>query len=322
MTGFIAAVDARTQLAGQNRMELLLFRLRGEQRFGINVFKVREVIQCPRLTTVPESNHIVCGVANIRGKTISVIDLGVAIGMPPIEDTATAFLVITEYNRNIQGFLVSSVDSIVNHNWEQILSPPEGSVAKGYLVAVTHVDEELVGILDVERVLAELRGFDTTMSEEDIAANTMVNEERNLVLIADDSVVARTQVSKTIEQLGGEVVVTCDGLEAWDLLNKWVETESSEFQRLSLIVSDIEMPRMDGYTLCTRIRDHAGLRHFPVVLHTSMSGGFNESMVEKVGADDFVSKFDPKDLGESISTHMNKKHDSSASNEAALAHAS
>ena len=156
MTGFIAAVDARTQLAGQNRMELLLFRLRGVRRFGLNVFKVREVIQCPRLTVLPKSDQVVRGVANIRGKTISVIDLGVAIGMEPIAVIETAFLVITEFNRRVQGFLVESVDSIVNHNWEQILPPPSCNGAQGYLTAVTHVGEELVGIIDVERVLAEL----------------------------------------------------------------------------------------------------------------------------------------------------------------------
>ena len=289
-------------------MELLLFRLRDHRRFGINVFKVREVIQCPRLTLVPHSDRVVCGVANIRGKTISVIDLGVAIGMPPIEDTSLAFLVITEYNRHVQGFLVGSVDSIVNHTWEQILPPPAGDSAQGYLTAVTRVDEEIVGILDVERVLTELMGMNTDISDEVREASSMEQAERKMVLIADDSVVARNQVKRTVEQLGGETVLACDGLEAWELLSSWVQDDAPELKQLALIVSDIEMPQMDGYTLTTKIRESAELKHFRIVLHTSMSGGFNESMVEKVGADAFIPKFDPEELGSSIHAHMNKTH--------------
>ena len=300
MTGFIAAVDARTQLAGQNRMELLLFCLRGKRRFGLNVFKVREVVQCPRLTVLPKSDQVIRGVANIRGKTISAIDLGVAIGMPPIANIETAFLVITEFNRHVQGFLVESVDSIVNHNWEQILPPPSLNGAQGYLTAVTHVDEELVGIIDVERVLAELFGIETEISDEARETRSMASEEKKLVLIADDSVVARNQVKRTVEQMGGETVVACDGLEAWELLTTWLQEDAPELDRLSMIVSDIEMPKMDGYTLVTKIREHADLKHFNVVLHTSMSGGFNESMIEKVGADAFIAKFDPEELSKEL----------------------
>ncbi|MEM7292753.1 MAG: chemotaxis protein [Pseudomonadota bacterium] len=308
MTGFIAAVDARTQLAGQNRMELLLFRLHGPQRFGINVFKVREVIQCPKLTSIPESHHVVCGVANIRGKTVSVIDLGAAIGMPSVEDRESAFLVITEYNRNIQGFLVDSVDSIVNHNWQSILSPPEGGVAQGYLTAVTHVDDEIVSILDVERVMVEVLGSNTEISAENLMVNSFDQNENNLILIADDSVVARNQMVRTIEQMGGEVAVACDGQEAWDILTGWADQDAPELGRLSLIVSDIEMPKMDGYTLTTRIREHPALSHYRVVLHTSMSGGFNENMVEKVGADAFIPKFNPDELSNCLMENLNKQH--------------
>ena len=317
MTGFIAAVDARTQLAGQNRMELLLFRLRGDRRFGINVFKVREVIQCPRLTMVPKSDRVVCGVANIRGITISVIDLGVAVGMPPIEDTRAAFLVITEYNRNVQGFLVGSVDSIVNHTWQQILPPPSGSSSQGYLTAVTHVDDEIVGIIDVERVLSELMGIQAEVSEESRQERSMADCAKRLVLIADDSVVARNQVQRTVEQLGGETIITCDGLEAWELLSTWVAEDAPELKDLALIVSDIEMPQMDGYTLTTKIRESAELRHFRVLLHTSMSGGFNESMIEKVGADAFIPKFDPEELSRILYDNLNQRHDSSDTTAAA-----
>ena len=127
MAGVLDSVNQRTQLVGQNRLELLLFRLRGRQRFGINVFKVREVLQCPNLTALPKSNHFIRGVAHIRGQTISVIDLSLAVGGPKIEDVKNSFVIIAEYNRSVQGFLVGSVERIVNMNWEAIMPPPSGS---------------------------------------------------------------------------------------------------------------------------------------------------------------------------------------------------
>ncbi len=126
MAGILDGVDMRTQLAGHNRLELLLFRLYGKQRFGINVFKVQEVIQCPALTQIPQSHPVVRGISNMRGKTITVMDLSMAVGGPPVRDTAGKFVIITEYNRRVQGFLVGAVDRIINMNWQDILPPPRG----------------------------------------------------------------------------------------------------------------------------------------------------------------------------------------------------
>ena len=126
MAGILDGVDMRTKLAGHNRLELLLFRLGGRQRFGINVFKVQEVIQCPTLTSVPQSHPVVLGIASMRGKTIPIMDLSRAIGAAPVADHRDKFVIVTEYNRNVQGFLVDSVDRIVNMNWGDILPPPKG----------------------------------------------------------------------------------------------------------------------------------------------------------------------------------------------------
>ncbi len=294
MSGFIASVDARTQLAGHNRMELLLFRLKSPQRFAINVFKVREVIQCPPLTQIPRAHHVVRGIVNIRGKTIPVIDLGMAVGLPPIGEIAGCFLVISEYNRHEQGFLVDSVDRIVNQNWQEILPPPKGSGDSGYLTAVTRVDEELIGVLDVERVLAEVIGSDDVVSEAVIGEARL--GEPNTVLVVDDSVVARNQIKRTVQQIGAEYMLANDGQQALDLLTSMAADDPDAFARLTLIISDIEMPQMDGYTLVTHLRNHEALRHLPVILHTSMSGNFNKAMVDKVGADEFIAKFEPDEL--------------------------
>jgi len=146
MASILDSVNQRTQLVGQNRLELLLFRLNGRQRFGINVFKVREVLQCPPLTVMPKLNSCIRGVAHIRGQTISVIDLSMAMGKRPIEDLTKCFIIISEYNRSIQGFLVHSVERIINMNWESILPPPKGAGRINYMTAVTEVDGELVEI--------------------------------------------------------------------------------------------------------------------------------------------------------------------------------
>ena len=134
-----------------NRMELLLFRLTGKLRYGINVFKVQEVIQCPSLTHIPNSHPVVCGIANIRGKTLSIIDLGAAIGQAALPSVAGRFVIIAEYNRSTIGFLVSGVDRIVNLTWGEIIPPPKASGKEHFLTAVTRVDDELVEILDVEK---------------------------------------------------------------------------------------------------------------------------------------------------------------------------
>ena len=150
------SVNQRTQLVGQNRLELLLFRLNGSQLYGINVFKVKEVLQCPRLTVMPKSSQVVRGVANIRGGTIPILDLALATGRHALRDVANSFVIITEYNTKVQGFLVHSVERIVNMNWESIHPPPKGTGRDHYLTAVTRVDNQLVEIIDVENILAEV----------------------------------------------------------------------------------------------------------------------------------------------------------------------
>ncbi len=302
MPGVMASVDQRTQLAGRNRLELLMFHLDGEQLYGINVFKVREVLPCPRLSSIPRSHHVVRGIANIRGRTISVMDLSMAVGGPPVGDLESAFLIISEYNRSVQGFLVRGVDRIVNLNWKDILSPPSGtSAGASYLTAVTHVDEKMVEVIDVERVLAEVIGAKENVSEDLKGKIIEPNSEKNLVLVSDDSIVARKQVCKTLkEDMGLETVTAKDGRQALDLLKQWATDDDPQLGRLALIISDIEMPEMDGYTFTTEVRADPKLEHLYIILHTSMSGVFNQSMVDSVGANKFIAKFDPNILAEAI----------------------
>ncbi|MEC8904014.1 MAG: chemotaxis protein CheV, partial [Pseudomonadota bacterium] len=293
-------VNQRTQLVGQNRLELLLFRLNGRQRFGINVFKVREVLQCPPLTAMPKLNPLVRGVAHIRGQTISVIDLSMATRGRKIEDLSNAFIVIAEYNRSVQGFLVGAVERIINTNWDAIMPPPQGTGRASYLTAVTEVENELIEILDVEKILNEISPLNAEVSSEVAEGLTTEGQENKIIFIADDSAVARNQVKKALTSLGLEIELAKNGLEALNRLKEIAEEYGDVTNRVGVLVSDIEMPEMDGYTLTAEIKNTPELQKLHVVLHTSLSGVFNQAMVQKVGADDFIAKFHPDELATAV----------------------
>ena len=300
MSGILDSVNQRTQLVGQNRLELLLFRLNGRQRFGINVFKVREVLQCPPLTSMPKLNPLVRGVAHIRGQTISVIDLSMATGGRKIEDLKTAFIVIAEYNRSVKGFLVGAVERIINTNWDAIMPPPQGTGRASYLTAVTEVEGELVEILDVEKILNEISPLNTEVSQEVASTlNTDAHKDK-IIFIADDSSVARNQVKRALTTLGLEIEMAKNGLEALKRLKEIAAETGDVTDKVGVLVSDIEMPEMDGYTLTAEIKNTPELQKLHVVLHTSLSGVFNQAMVKKVGADDFIAKFHPDELASAV----------------------
>ncbi|GAB5380781.1 MAG: chemotaxis protein CheV [Aliiglaciecola sp.] len=308
MSGILDSVNQRTQLVGQNRLELLLFKLNGRQRFGINVFKVREVLQCPPLTSIPKQNHLVRGVAHIRGQTISVIDLSMATGGRKIENVSDAFIIIAEYNRSVQGFLVGSVERIINTNWDAIMPPPQGTGKASYLTAVTEVENELIEILDVEKILNEISPLNTTVSE-DLAADLDMSEDAQhdkIIFIADDSSVARNQVKKALTALGLKIEAAKNGLEALNRLKEIAAETGDVTDKVGVIVSDIEMPEMDGYTLTAEIKNTPELQNLKVVLHTSLSGVFNQAMVKKVGADDFIAKFHPDELATAVQKWFDK----------------
>lgn len=301
----MAGVDARTQLVGRNRLELLLFRLGGKQRFGINVFKVREVIKCPSLTRAPHAHHAISGITNMRGQTITIMDLALAIGKPEVSDLSESSVIVTEYNRHIQGFLVSDVDRIVNLNWEEIKAPPSGIGNQNFLTAITNVGSELVEIIDVEKVMANIMGFRSEVSEEITESRTEDEFAGSHVLVVDDSAMARKQIIRVLDQMNIEYSTAKNGKEAWDLLRGWADDKSTPISdKCSLVLSDVEMPEMDGYTLTKNIKSDAILKELHVLLHSSLSGTFNQNMVKKVGANDFLAKYNCDELAKRVLEHL------------------
>ncbi len=296
MAGILDTVDQRTQLVGENRLEILMFRLAGRQLFAINVFKVQEVVQLPRLRLMPHRHPHVCGVVTLRGQTLPVIDLSQAIGMRPQTPSENSTIIVTEYNRSVQAFLVGGVDRILNLNWESIQPPPGGAGRQHYLTAITKVDEQIVEIIDVEKVLAEITPMSTRVSDEKLADPLLAQAVGREVLLVDDSSVALSQLRETLAQLGIRTHTASDGLKGLQALKKWADSGEDMRDKLLMVFTDAEMPEMDGYRLTTEIRHDPRLRDLYVVLHTSLSGSFNEAMVKKVGCDNFLSKFQPDKL--------------------------
>lgn len=309
MAGVMDSVNQRTQLVGQNRLELLLFRLAGNQLYGINVFKVKEVLQCPKLTLLPKLNPVVRGVAHIRGGTLPIIDLNKATGGPGLSDLSTAFVIITEYNYRVQGFLVRSVERIVNMNWSEIHPPPRGTGRDHYLTAVTRVDEKTVEIIDVEKILAEVVPTVETISSGVIDERTQAEAVSRKVLIVDDSSVARKQVARCLQEVGVEIVALNDGRQALDWLKEIADRGEDVSKHLLMMVSDIEMPEMDGYTLTAEVRNDPRMNKLHIMLHTSLSGVFNQAMVKKVGADEFLAKFKPDELAKRVIDRLHALRD-------------
>jgi len=306
MSKLLDSIDQRTRLVGENRLELLMFRLRGRQLFAINVFKVQEVVKVPVLRAVPHSHPHVKGVAYLRDQTVPVIDLSAAIGSGPLTDMGNANLIVAEYNRSVQAFLIGAVDRIINLNWELILPPPKGTGRSHFLTAITRLDEQLVEILDVERVLADIIPYNTQVSKEVLDAElaSEAKKRKLKLLMADDSPTAIRQVQATLQNLGIEVIYVQDGLQALKQLQEWVREGRSIDEEIFMLITDAEMPEMDGYRLTAEIRKDPALKDLYVVLHTSLSGSFNKAMVEKVGCDDFLSKFQPDDLAKVVQKRL------------------
>ncbi len=294
-------VDARTKLAGSNKMELLLFSLGTNETFGINVFKVREVSPTPPITLTPNMPYGVEGVISLRGSIIPVITLSKFIKLENAPEGIGETMIVTEFSRHTQGFLVKDVDRIIRVDWDRV-KPPENMLAgqDGMITAITELDDgRLVSILDVERILVEVLG------EKALPTLPRVETGHDItVFFADDSVVARKEIVSVLDKLGMKYIQANDGLEAWERLKAMAKRSVDERQQvrehLNLILVDAEMPEMDGYVLTRNIKADSRFAGIPVVMHSSLSSEANRTMGQRVGVDAYVAKFDPAVLADTL----------------------
>jgi len=314
MATLMQSVDDRTRLAGANRLEVLLFSLGKdketdrEEVFGINVFKIREVMHVPEVTQAPDMPAGVKGMVCLRGDMIPVIDLVHFCNLNMSEEPKV--LVVTEFNRKTQGFLVSSVEQILRMEWNEIKVPPDMLANRlgGLVTAVTELkDGRIVMVLDVEKVLAE--------TSTDLDDPTRFEGVENLntkatILFADDSSVARKQISKTLDTLGIDYMSAKNGEEAWERLDeqaKYAESIGIPMRDvIRLVLTDIEMPGMDGYVLTRKIKDDPRMKDLPVIMHSSLSADANISIGKSVGVNAYVAKFDPRELAKTLEPFLKK----------------
>jgi two-component system, chemotaxis family, chemotaxis protein CheV len=309
MSELLKNIDARTRLAGTNKLEILLFSLGTDTRtgrcetFGINVFKVREVMRTPAITSAPDMPSSVKGMVSLRGALVPVVDLAEYVGVT--SGTARDIMIVTEYNGHTQGFLVESVDTILRLDWAQMRVPPEMLTAKmgGLVTAVTELeDNRLVMLLDVEKVLAETTNIDDSLQF--VSIKPLETKDDGMVLFADDSSVARGQIQRTLDALGVKYISTVNGRAAWDELRKLAAYAESIGKKpkdlIYLVLTDVEMPEMDGYILTKTIKTDPAFAGIPVLMHSSLSSSSNQQLGRSVGVDEYVSKFEAQRLAETL----------------------
>lgn len=314
MSELINEIDARANLAGTNKLEILLFRIGGSEHkslYGINVFKVKEVLNAPEITAVPDHHPSVRGMVSLRGEIVPVVDIAKHAGLNYGEDPG--IMIVTEYNGEIQGFLVREVDKITRLNWADVRTPPDMMQSQngGLVTAVTELpdrpeNDRLVMLLDVEKIMAEIstgKGDDQSFLRVREQCKSESFSDR-LVFYTDDSSVARSQIKKTLDAIGVQGAFATNGRQAWDLLNGLANDAESKGQKLRehlhLILTDVEMPEMDGFALTKKIKSDNRFDGIPVVVHSSLSGSSNRSLGENVGVDFHVDKFKLEELANVI----------------------
>ncbi|MBK8336530.1 MAG: chemotaxis protein CheV [Sterolibacteriaceae bacterium] len=314
MSELLKNIDARTRLAGTNKLEILLFTLGQNSRtgrretFGINVFKVREVMRRPEITAAPEMPSSVEGMVSLRGALVPVVDLAKYARLDT--ETPRDVMIMTEYNGHIQGFLVEGVDTILRLDWSQMRVPPEMLMSNmgGLVTAVTELaDHRLVMMLDVEKVLSETTNIDDEYLFKDIKP---VEAANSTVFFADDSSVARNQIQRTLDAMQVPYVASVNGRQAWEELDRIasyaIAHGKSVCDTVALLLTDVEMPEMDGYILTKKIKSDPRFAGVPVIMHSSLSGMSNQHLGLSVGVDEYVAKFEPQRLAETLARILKK----------------
>lgn len=312
MSELLKSIDARTKLAGTNKLEILLFSLGTNsltgrrETFGINVFKVREVMRTPPITAAPEMPASVEGMVSLRGVLVPVVDLARYARVNT--DTPRSIMIVTEYAGHTQGFLVEAVDTILRLDWSQMKVPPEMLMAEmgGLVTAVTELpDGRLVMMMDVEKVLSETTNYDDEIVYRNIKP---LSNPKLTVFFADDSVVARKQIVRTLEAMNVKYVGAINGREAWNELEKIAAYALASGQEVtdlvSLVLTDVEMPEMDGYILTKKIKTDSRFAGVPVIMHSSLSGMSNQQLGKSVGVDEYVPKFEAQKLSETLTRRL------------------
>ncbi|HEV8077630.1 MAG TPA: chemotaxis protein [Marinobacter sp.] len=274
--------------------KLLLFQLTDQRLFGLGTLKIREIMPFRRLTRLPHSHHAIAGTATFRESAVPVIDMAAAIGYPALspEECAEASIIVTDVQRQEIGFMVRSVQRIVEADWKTVLPPPHALGKNAFITGLLTLDDALVQLLDLELLLA--RVYPESLSSQDVLLNDVEIETlRNMsILLVDDSRVARKQLCDLLDRKNIDYQVTENGAAAFEYLLD----SSARGKPVDILVSDIEMPGLDGYELTFKVRDNSQLHQPYIILHTSLNSKMSLSYAEQVGANTALTKFDADEL--------------------------
>lgn len=305
-------------VTADGKFELLLFRLgegagtKHSELFGINVFKVREIVVAPQITAIVNAPQFAVGLANVRGQLIPVIDLPGLAGCTPV--TNTGVVLVTEFARTTQAFLVDEVVEIIQMEWKHLLAAD--SAHAGMVSGVARIDGDtpnsrLAQILDVEQILRDvLPGQHGSESAESEVPEVRLPQGTR-ILFADDSHVARMLVEKSMQSMQVDFISVKNGKEAWERLlamhTEAVAQGKRARDKVALVLTDLEMPEMDGFTLTRNIKQDARFSGIPVIIYSSLTGSASEGHANAVGADAYVAKFEPQELAQSIRATVAKR---------------
>ncbi|GGC62150.1 chemotaxis protein [Marinobacter halophilus] len=274
--------------------KLLLFCLFGSRLFGIGTLKIREILPYQRLTKLPHSHHAVIGTATFRNSAVPVIDMAAAVGYPALskDERDKASIIVTDIQRKEIGFLVRSVQQIIETNWKSVMPPPKALGSNAFITGLLDMDGDIIQLLDVELLLAKV--YPESLDAQNVALSDVQSETlKSLnILLVDDSQVARKQLCDVLDSKDITYHVTSNGDDALQVLLSQDERGTP----IDILVSDIEMPGLDGYELTFNVRDNSALKQPYIILHTSLNSEMSLSYANQVGANEALTKFDAEEL--------------------------
>ncbi|AXN33252.1 chemotaxis protein [Vibrio coralliilyticus] len=286
---------AKTISKANQSQGMLMFTLtRSEQLFAIGTLKVREIVPYQPTTQIPYSHHHVIGTVTIRDKTIPVINMPAAIGFRPIqpEEYDSCYLIVTDCLRTVVAFMVRSIEKIIECDWRSIEPSPQSAGRNVFVTGITRFEEQIVQMLDVELLLSKIYPqYESTK----IPMLTDIERERLKalsILLVDDSSIARKQLADALDSINISYQIRNNGIEALELMRE----EAERGQPIQLLVSDIEMPGLDGYELAFETQSEQQLSNAYIILHTSLSSEICVDRARQVGAHEALEKFNAGDL--------------------------
>lgn len=277
---------------------MLVFKLTLQQNFAIGTLKVREIVPYMPTTKIPYSHHHVIGTVTIRDLTVPVIDMAAAIGFRPIqeEEYKNCYLIVTDCLRNVVAFMVRSIEKIIECDWKSIETPPSSAGHNIFVTGITRYEEKIVQMLDVELLLSKIYPqYENTK----IPMLTDIERERLKalnILLVDDSSIARKQLSDALDRINIPYQICKNGSDALDLMKRDAEAN----RPIDLLVSDIEMPGLDGYELAFEVQNDSALNNSYRILHTSLSSEICVDRAHQVGAHEALEKFNAGELIEAM----------------------